>query len=119
MNYFLEVVKNYAGFNGRATRSEYWYFVLFYSIISIAISIIGAVISDKFGILSKLYFLALVIPSLAVMIRRLHDIGKSGWWWLISIIPLIGPIWLIVLLATRSDPGDNKYGPNPEGIVIS
>jgi uncharacterized membrane protein YhaH (DUF805 family) len=61
--------------------------------------------------------LAVLVPSLAVMIRRLHDIGKSGWWFFISFIPLIGSIWLLVLLVTDSQPGENQYGPNPKGTV--
>ena len=116
MNYYLLVLKKYAVFSGRSQRAEYWYFVLFNLIISIILGIISAVVSDDFSILGLLYSLAVLIPGIAVGVRRLHDIGKSGWMLLIALIPLIGTIWLIVLLATDSNPGDNKYGPNPKGI---
>lgn len=116
MNYYLSVLKKYAVFSGRSQRAEYWYFVLFNLIISIVLGIISTVVGDDSGILGMLYSLALLIPGIAVGVRRLHDIGKSGWMLLIGLIPLIGGIWLIVLLATDSKPGNNKYGPNPKGI---
>ena len=115
MNYYLEVLKKYAEFNGRARRAEYWYFFLFNIIISIVLGIVSSIIGDKSGVLGGLYGLAVLIPVIGVGIRRLHDIGKSGWMLLISLIPLIGWIWILVLLATDSNPGDNQYGPNPKG----
>ena len=115
MNYYLEVLKKYAEFNGRARRAEYWYFFLFNIIISIVLGIVSSIIGDKSGVLGGLYGLAVLIPAIGVGIRRLHDIGKSGWMLLISLIPLIGWIWLLVLLTTDSNPGDNQYGPNPKG----
>ena len=115
MNYYLEVLKKYAEFNGRARRAEYWYFFLFNIIISIVLGIVSRIIGDKRGVLGGLYGLAVLIPAIGVGIRRLHDIGKSGWMLLISLIPLIGWIWILVLLATDSNPGDNQYGPNPKG----
>lgn len=116
MNYYLSVLKKYAVFSGRSQRAEYWYFVLFVLIIIIVLGIISALVGDDSSILGLLYSLAVLIPGLAVIVRRLHDIGKSGWMMLIALIPLIGVIWLIVLLATDSNPGANKYGPNPKGI---
>jgi len=116
MNYYLSVLKKYAVFSGRSRRAEYWYFVLFNFIISAVLGIISAVVDDKSGILGSLYSLAVLIPGLAVSVRRLHDIGKSGWMVLIAFIPLIGAIWIIILTATDSNPGDNKYGPNPKEI---
>ena len=120
MNYYLTVLKKYAVFSGRSQRAEYWYFFLFNLIISMVLGIIsgiiGAVIGDDLGIIIILYNLAIFIPSIAVGVRRLHDVGKSGWMLLISLIPLIGAIWLLVLMVTDSNPGDNKYGPNPKGI---
>ena len=95
-------------------RAEYWYFFLCNLIVAIALGIIGAVIGHNSNILGMLYCLAVFIPNLAVIVRRLHDIGKSGWWILIGLIPLIGPIWLLVLLVIDSNPGDNKYGSNPK-----
>ena len=121
MNYYSTVLKKYAVFSGRARRAEYWYFVLFNIIVSIILSIVSSIIHDKAGIISTIYMLAVIIPSLAVGARRLHDTGKSGWWQLISLIPIIGGIWLIVLLATNGTPGSNEYGTNPKettGAVI-
>ncbi|MFA5185060.1 MAG: DUF805 domain-containing protein [Patescibacteria group bacterium] len=121
MNYYLEVLKKYAVFTGRATRAEYWYFFLFNILASIAIGIVVAVIKSasndvlNLSLLGNLYSLAVLCPGLAVGIRRLHDTNRSGWWILIGLIPLIGTIILIVFLATDSQPGSNQYGPNPKG----
>ena|SRR3989339_1642209 len=123
MNYYLTVLKKYAKFNGRSRRAEYWYFTLFNAIICIILSIIDVlVISNSgtkitFGILSSIYSLAVLIPSIAVSIRRLHDIGKSGWMIFISLIPLIGSIWLLVLMVTNGNPGENKYGSDPKRVT--
>lgn len=114
MNYYIAVLKKYAVFGGRARRAEYWYFVLFTIIISIALTLIGSLIGDGKNILAGIYGLAVLIPSLAVSVRRLHDVGKSGWMILICLIPLVGAIWLFVLTVLDSDPGANKYGPNPK-----
>jgi uncharacterized membrane protein YhaH (DUF805 family) len=118
MDWYMTVMKKYADFSGRARRKEYWMFVLFNVIISIVLtildSLIGTMSESGYGVLSGLYSLAILIPSLAVGVRRLHDVGKSGWWLLISLIPLIGSIWLLVLFVTDSQPGDNQYGPNPK-----
>jgi len=116
MNYYLSVLKKYAIFSGRSQRAEYWYFFLFNIIISIVLGIISTVVGDDSSILGILYSLAVLIPGIAVSVRRLHDVGKSGWMLLIGLIPLIGAIWLLVLMVTDSNPGDNKYGPNPKGI---
>ncbi len=116
MNYYLSVLKKYAVFSGRSRRAEYWYFLLFNFIIAFILAIISFVVGDNFGILGLLYGLAVFLPGLGVSVRRLHDIGKSGWMLLVSLIPLIGTIWLLILMVTDSNPGDNKYGPNPKGI---
>ncbi len=99
---YVAVLKKYAEFNGRATRSEFWYFVLANAIISILLGFI----SNNLG---SLYNLAVIVPSVAVGARRLHDTNRSGWMQLIALIPLVGPIWLIILLATKGD-GNNQYG---------
>jgi len=119
MNWYLAVLKNYAGFSGRARRKEYWMFVLFNVIFSFVLGFIDGLVGSfdpeiGIGILGGLYALAILIPGLAVSIRRLHDVGKSGWMYLIVFIPIIGAIWLIVLFATDSNPEDNQYGPNPK-----
>lgn len=120
MNYYVAVLKKYAVFSGRAQRAEYWYFVLFNFIICVILGAIDSVISwgsqSPMMVLSGLYSLAVLIPSLAVLFRRLHDTGRSGWWILIVLIPIIGSIWLLVLMVLDSSYGDNKYGPNPKGI---
>jgi uncharacterized membrane protein YhaH (DUF805 family) len=108
----LAVLKNYAGFNGRARRTEYWMFVLINFVIGIVLEIIGALIKTQ--IIYYLYSLAVLIPSLAVGVRRLHDIGKSGWWLLIGLIPIVGWILLIVWAATPGQSGSNQYGPDPK-----
>ena len=131
MNYYLSVLKNYANFNGRARRSEYWFFVLFNVIFSIAALIVDYLLGTRYdfeqaygesyisihlGYINIIYGLLMFIPGLAVSVRRLHDLGKSGWFILICLIPLIGPIWLLVLFFTDSKVGVNQYGPNPKGI---
>ena len=122
MNWFLVVLKKYATFSGRAQRAEYWYFLLFSTLIVIALSVIegmtGSYNEDTgWGLLSGLYSLAVLLPSIAVGARRLHDTSRTGWWLLIGLIPVIGTIVLIVFFVLDSTPGDNAYGPNPKGIV--
>lgn len=111
MNYYISVLKQYAEFSGRSSRKEYWMFVLFNIIISVGISFIAQ--SMDMPMLSTVYSLAVFLPSLGVGIRRLHDVNKSGWMLLVSLIPLVGWIWAIVLLATKGDEGENQYGPAP------
>ena len=118
MNWYLSVLRKYAVFNGRAQRAEYWYFVLFNMLATIILMVLDSMFGTLnaqtgYGLLSGLYALAVFIPSLAVSLRRLHDIGKSGWWLLIALIPLIGAILLIVWFATDSKE-DNQYGKNPK-----
>lgn len=114
MNWYLDVLKKYAVFEGRARRKELWMFVLFNAIVLIALSLVEAIVGGP-GILSGLYSLAVLIPSLAVGARRLHDTGRSGWWQLIALVPFIGTIVLIVFFVADSQPGTNQYGPNPKG----
>ena len=107
MEYFIRALKKYADFSGRATRKEYWMFVLFYIIFYAAL----AMLDGLFGIvfLAPILSLALLIPNICIGARRLHDTGRTGWWQLISLIPLIGVIVLIVFLAQDSH-DDNEYG---------
>ncbi|OIQ18789.1 DUF805 domain-containing protein [Lacinutrix sp. MedPE-SW] len=120
MEWYLKVVRdNYANFEGRARRQEYWMFTLFNFLIIMALAIVSGVLATSldapaFMAIYFIYALAVVIPSLAVAVRRLHDTGKSGWYYLISLIPLIGGIWLIILFATEGDVGPNEYGPDPK-----
>jgi len=113
MEWYLKVVRdNYANFNGRASRQEYWMFFLFNIIFAIVAGLVDVFLG--LGFVYLLYVLALFIPGLAVGVRRLHDVGKSGWFLLISLIPLVGAIWLIVLVASKSNPGENLYGTEPK-----
>lgn len=120
MNWYLKALRQYVDFNGRARRSEYWYFVLFSFLISIGLSLVDVFafgispMTGESGLLSNLYSLAVLLPTLGVTVRRLHDVGKSGWYILIALIPLIGAIWLLILFFTDSKPGTNKWGPNPK-----
>lgn len=118
LNYYTDVLKKYTVFTGRAARKEYWYFILIHVIIMVLLSIIGSIVNMEktFELLKFLYCLAVLLPVLGVTARRLHDTDRSGWWMLISLIPVIGGIILIVFLAMDSKPGDNKYGPNPKGM---
>lgn len=122
MNWYLEVLKKYAVFNGRARRKEYWFFVLFNIIISIVLTIIDGVTGSfspeaGVGLLSGIYALAVLIPSIAVTVRRLHDTGRNGWWLLIGFIPLIGIVVLLIFMAEESKPGDNQFGSNLKGVT--
>lgn len=115
MEWFLHPVKyHYADFEGRATVQQFWMFTLWYVILSIGVSIVAKVIGLE--ILATVLDLALIIPSLAIGARRLHDINKSGWWQLLSFIPIIGWIVLIVWAATKGEAGTNKYGPDPRTV---
>jgi uncharacterized membrane protein YhaH (DUF805 family) len=133
MNYYLDVLKKYAVFSGRARRKEFWMFYLINMIVLfVLLSIDGALgiydagidgalsIYDAdagVGLLSGIYLLAIILPLLGVAIRRLHDTGRSGWWLLISIIPLIGTITLLVFYCLDSAPEENQYGDNPKKIT--
>ena len=123
MNWYLEVLKKYAVFSGRARRKEYWFFVLFNIIIALALTFIDFStglydVESEIGLLSSLYSLAVLVPSIAVTIRRLHDTGRTGWWFLIAFVPIIGAIVLLVFMVFDSTPGDNQYGPNPKDATL-
>ena len=132
MKWYLKVLKNYTNFKGRARRKEYWMFILFNSIISFALIISGLIFAyvsvnqdatEGGIILGALglylgYYLLTVIPGLSVTVRRLHDIGKSGWMVFIILIPVVGAIWLLILLLTDSEQGKNTYGTNPKEVTL-
>ena len=134
MEWYLKVVRdNYANFDGRATRQEYWMFILFniiFSVVAIALDNIlgtdfkmgggyGYETSMGYGWIYTLYTLAVLVPGIAVSARRLHDVGKSGWMMLIVLIPCIGIFWLLYLLVQDSSPLDNEYGPSPKPKPVS
>ncbi len=120
MEYFLHSLRNYAVFSGRARRKEYWMFILFQLIFAIVAMVADGLLGTTWegggggGVVYTVYSLALIIPGLAVSVRRLHDVGKSGWFSFIALIPLVGIIWLLVLYCTEGTPGENEYGPNPK-----
>lgn len=128
MKWYLKVLRQYADFSGRARRTEYWMFTLFNviftciamgidNVLGITFSFAGAdgtSVPFFYGYVYVLYALAMLVPSLAVSVRRLHDVGKSGWMLLIALIPIIGGIWLLVLMCTDSQQGTNKWGENPK-----
>ena len=118
MDWYLKAFKQYATFDGRAQRAEYWYFMLFYFIGFIIVTIVDSFIGTYnveagMGVLGGIFMLVHFLPSIGVSIRRLHDIGKSGWWYLLILIPLIGSIVLLIFFVLDSKE-DNVYGPNPK-----
>jgi len=121
MNWYIEVLKKYAVFQGRARRKEYWMFTLFNVLIAMGLAFIdvfaGLANEDGVGALSTIYSLAVLLPGLGVAVRRLHDIGRSGWWLLIALVPVVGAVVLLVFAVLDSEPGSNEYGPNPKAII--
>ena len=115
MNWYLTVLKKYAVFSGRARRKEYWMFVLFNMVFTFVLGFLDGILSA--GFLVVFYYLAVLLPWIAVAVRRLHDVGKSGWFLFIGLIPIIGAIWLLVLYCIDGDVGENNYGPNPKEDV--
>ena len=108
LDYFVKAYKNYANFEGRARRSEYWYYTLFYYLVSILLVFVDQGIESESGITGIIFTLASLIPSIAVGVRRMHDVGKSGWYLLI-------PIYNLILACTNGETGSNGYGPDPKG----
>jgi uncharacterized membrane protein YhaH (DUF805 family) len=113
MDWYLKVLQDYAVFEGRAQRQEYWMFILINILVVIALGIIEGLIGLS-GVVTTLYSLAVFIPSLAVSVRRLHDTERTGWWLLIGILPLLGPLVLLIFYCIDGDYGDNDYGPDPK-----
>ena len=121
MNWYVDVLKKYAVFSGRASRKEYWMFTLFSVVICVLLRLIELAIGgevEEAEILVGIYSLGIVIPSIAVTVRRLHDTGRSGWWVPIGIVPIIGTIVLVVFTVQGSQQGDNQHGPNPKMIEM-
>lgn len=121
MKEYVLAIKNYAKFTGRSRRRELWMFILFNMIFALAAMLLDRALGTTlaalpYGIIYIAYGLFTFLPGLAVAVRRMHDIGKSGWMLLIALIPLVGAIWLLVLYCKDSMPGDNEYGPNPKGV---
>ena len=122
MGWYIEALKKYAVFGGRSRRKEYWYFVLFSVIVSLVLSAIDALLgtfssSTNVGLLGGIYGLAIIVPSIAVSVRRLHDTDRTGWWILINLVPIVGSIVLLVFYVLDGTPGQNRFGPNPKGVA--
>ena len=120
--YYKVVIQNYANFNGRARRMEYWMFVLFQIIIFILMGLVFSNIDDIFSLditvtAFLIYLTATLIPWLALNVRRLHDVGKSGAYFLINFIPIVGRIWYIIIMASEGELSFNSYGPNPKNPI--
>lgn len=119
MNWYLKVLKNYAVFEGRAQRKEYWFFALFHQIIIFVLVYLDILMASAgnapgVGVFQLVYTLATLLPALAVTVRRLHDTDRSGWWLLLAFIPLIGALILLFFFVQDSTPGKNRFGENPK-----
>lgn len=112
MHWYLDVLKQYAVFGGRARRTEYWMFALVNLVVSIVLLFVGRAIG--FDYLQSVYALAVLLPTLGVSVRRLHDTGRSGWWLLIGLVPIVGAIVLLVFFCIEGGPSENQYGANPK-----
>lgn len=121
MHWYRKVVlENYANFHGRARREEYWMFTLINVLIQIALGIVWVIVSGSdTNVLGALYSLAVLIPALAVSVRRLHDTDRSGWWLLLALIPIIGALVVLYFFVLDSTPGTNKFGENPKGVLAT
>lgn len=123
MNWYLEVLKKYTLFEGRAGRPEYWYFFLFNIIIGIVLSIVDGITGTfsqdvGVGLLGGVYMLAVFLPALAVTVRRLHDSDRSGWWALIALVPIIGGLVLLVFMMLSGTAADNRFGRSPKDAAV-
>ena len=121
MNWYLQALKKYATFTGRARRREFWLFTLVNVLVVLALAFVDVLTGSfseqlEIGLLSGLYMLAVLVPSIAVTVRRLHDTDRSGWWVLLGFIPIIGGLVLLVFELLDSQPGTNRFGPNPKGV---
>ncbi|NBJ68223.1 MULTISPECIES: DUF805 domain-containing protein [Clostridia] len=137
MKWFIKCLKNYATFRGRARRKEFWMFNLVFLLILFVCGFLLSLVNpellandpgydsinatDKMGIIEgilsfliSIFYISMILPAIAVTVRRLHDTGRSGWWYFIILIPVIGGIILIILSILDSEPNENKYGPNPK-----
>ncbi len=122
MRQYLSAIKNYVNFSGRSSRKEYWFFILFNMLFTYAAVFLDAFfktnividnVRSTYGYIYLLYCLFVMIPSIALLVRRLHDQEKSGAWFFITFIPLVGPIWMLILLCTAGTDGPNQYGSDP------
>lgn len=123
MNWYFTALKKYAVFSGRASRAEFWYFTLFYLIIGVVLAVVDfklGVFSQEMnlGLLSGVYTLAMLVPSIAVTVRRLHDINHSGWWFLLMLIPVLGTVILFCGMILDGEAEQNQYGESPKRAIV-
>lgn len=125
MSWYITAIKNYANFKGRARRKEYWMFILFNYLFGLACSLADGLLGlqiplegKALGIFGAVYGLFVLIPSFSVSVRRLHDIDKSGWWLLLSLLPVIGWVWLLVYSTMGGTPCDNRFGADPKAASV-
>ena len=128
MSYYINAItRHYADFQGRARRKEFWMYTLFnvvFATVAVILDIVlgtgfasvGVDVGYGYGLIYLLFVIGIFVPTLAMYVRRLHDVGKSGWFLLVILIPLAGAIWFLVPMCTDSQPGTNQYGPNPKGF---
>ncbi len=123
MEWFKKCMNQYADFSGRARRKEYWMFSLFYFLFIISALVVDGILMSLIGssvpFITVLFMLAMIVPSLSVMIRRLHDTDRSGWWMFISLVPLVGGFICLFFLCVDGTLGSNRFGPNPKGMDLS
>jgi uncharacterized membrane protein YhaH (DUF805 family) len=121
VSWYLDVLKKYAVFGGRARRREYWMFTLINIIIVVLLGMIEGVLGISTGqsILATIYSLAVLLPAIAVGVRRLHDTDRSGWWMLIGLVPILGALVLLIFAVQDSQPGQNRFGPNPKEFAAA
>ena len=114
------VLDNFAAFSGRATRGEYWWFLLASTLLFVGLCALTLVVgSSLFLLIWALYNVVVLVPNVAVSFRRIHDTGRSGWWLFVGFVPVVGSVALVVLLALPGDADANKYGPPPEGLRVA
>ncbi len=118
MNWYIAALKKYAIFNGRSRRLEYWIFTLISGLIVAGLSVTDASMGNYPPLLSAIYALAVLIPAIAVTVRRLHDTDRSGWWLVITLVPAIGQLVLLVFMLIGGKRDRNQYGPDPKGLGV-
>jgi uncharacterized membrane protein YhaH (DUF805 family) len=123
MEWFKKCMNQYADFSGRARRKEYWMFSLFYFLSIIGTLVVDVILMSVIGssmpFITILFMLAVAVPSLSVMVRRLHDTDRSGWWFLVTLVPFVGSFILLFFLCVDGTVGENRFGPNPKGLELS
>lgn len=116
MQWFILAMKNFRNFSGRARRKEYWMFFLFYMILAMVFSFVDIVLGLP-AIFLNIFIIVMLVPTIAICVRRLHDTGRSGWWYLINFVPVIGFIVWLVFTVQAGETQDNRFGPDPKAAT--